>query len=306
MEPPVANGYVAAVYQPLKCVTTPRNTCALPCVYNARGQSSRPRTVSEDQRTTFMSHQTGILIVGHGTRDRHGREEFIATAELAADLMPDYRVEHCFLELAEPTIEAGVRSLIESGARRIVIAPLLLFAAGHAKEDIPRLVEEAVAGVSVPLLQAEPLGCHAKLVAASAERFRQATETLSTNELTRTRLLLVGRGSSDPAAVAEMHRFAELRAENTPVDGVEVAFMAVAEPPIEAALAAAAQGTFETVVVQPHLLFHGRVLQTLCDLVDLERAESREKETEWLLAEHLGASRLVAEALVERCQEVLQ
>ncbi|MBP88197.1 MAG: hypothetical protein CMJ64_16015 [Planctomycetaceae bacterium] len=253
-----------------------------------------------------MPERTGILIVGHGTRDARGVAEFVAAAEMASELLPDYAVEHAFLELAEPTIKYAVERLARAGIKETVIAPMLLFAAGHAKQDIPRLVAEATRDLAMSFCQAEPLGCHAKMVAASAERFCQVTNGLSADELRRTLLILVGRGNSDPLAVADMHRFAGLRAARAGVGGVEVAFMAVAKPGIRDAVAAAARRSFDRVVVQPHLLFRGQVLDSLHDIVDSARADCREKRTEWLVADHLGPSRFVAEALTEQCLEAVK
>ena len=245
----------------------------------------------------------GILIVGHGTRDRRGVGEFVSAAELAAEQLSDYTVEHAFLELAEPTIQEAVERLARAGVRKTVIAPMLLFAAGHAKEDIPRQAARAARDLEMSFCQAEPLSCHKKIVAASAERFRQATNNLSATELGQTLLILVGRGSSDARAVADMYRFAELRAARAGLGGVEVGFMAVADPPIRQLLADAARRAFDRIVVQPHLLFRGQVVQSLGDIVDAASANSRQKRTEWLVTDYLGPSRFVAEALADRCLE---
>jgi sirohydrochlorin cobaltochelatase len=253
-----------------------------------------------------MPERIGILIVGHGTRDSRGVAEFVSAAQMAAEQLPDFVVEHAFLELAEPTIQDAVEHLARAGIQKTVIAPMLLFAAGHAKEDIPRLAATATRNLAMSFCQAEPLGCHQKIVAASAERFRQATNDLSPDELRRTLLILVGRGSSDPLAVAELHRFAELPAARAGLGGVEVAFIAVADPLIRDLVAAPELRAFTRVVVQPHLLFRGQVLQSLRDIVDSARADSRQKSTEWLVTDHIGPCRFVAEALAEQCLEAVK
>lgn len=253
-----------------------------------------------------MLQKTGILIVGHGTRDQAGVAEFVAAAKLAADLMPSDLVEHCFLELATPSITDAVDRLARSGAEKIVVAPLLLFAAGHVKEDIPRLVAEATSNYAIPFLQAEPLDRHEKIVAASAQRFQQTTGSLSPEELDHTFLILVGRGSSDANTVPNMRRFADQRVAATPVGRCEIGFMAAAEPTIRDVLVSAEHSSFKRIVVQPHLLFRGQVLETLHEFVGHARADSREKETEWLMTEHLGATPAIAEALVDRCRQVLK
>ena len=86
---------------------------------------------------------TGLLLVGHGTRSRQGEGEFLEVAEQVSRRLTGVCVEPACLELTELTIPQGVSRLVERGARQIVVVPLLLFAAGHAKRDIPAAAEAA-------------------------------------------------------------------------------------------------------------------------------------------------------------------
>ena len=88
----------------------------------------------------------GLLLVGHGTRDPAGLAEFREVAGKVAELAPEFRTEACFLELAEPDIGTAVGRLLEARIERLIVAPVLLFSAGHAKRDIPAAVEAAVGG----------------------------------------------------------------------------------------------------------------------------------------------------------------
>src|SRR5438309_12008985 len=123
------------------------------------------------KRTFDPSALTGILLVGHGTRSEVGTAQFLALADdLRASLRPT-AVEPAFLELQQPAIDAAVEQLLAGGCQRIVTFPLLLFAAGHAKEDIPAAVASALARRGrndVVQLQAGHLGCHPALVELSA------------------------------------------------------------------------------------------------------------------------------------------
>ncbi|MEE3220587.1 MAG: CbiX/SirB N-terminal domain-containing protein, partial [Planctomycetota bacterium] len=80
---------------------------------------------------------SGLLLVGHGTRSSRGRDELLTTANAVGSRM-EIVVEPAFLELTEPTIDDAVTRLADRGVRRMTVMPLLLFAAGHAKRDIPR------------------------------------------------------------------------------------------------------------------------------------------------------------------------
>ena len=53
---------------------------------------------------------------------------------------PDWPVEHGYLEFARPVIREGLDRLVATGARQILAVPGMLFAAGHAKNDIPSVL----------------------------------------------------------------------------------------------------------------------------------------------------------------------
>src|SRR5262245_26328342 len=119
--------------------------------------------------------RAGLLLVGHGTRNRAGLAEFFAIARQLADIGSEFDVEQCFLELAEPDIATGVRRLLERGISRLIVAPVLLFAAGHAKRDIPLAVSEAIerfGARAIGISHARPLECHEKILELSATRYR--------------------------------------------------------------------------------------------------------------------------------------
>jgi sirohydrochlorin cobaltochelatase len=113
---------------------------------------------------------TGILIVGHGTRDETGTRQFLELAEVLKERLSPAAVEAAFLEMREPGIYVAVERLVARGIERLVTAPLLLFAAGHIKRDVPGEVEKALVALGRPDLersQAGHLGCHEGIVELS-------------------------------------------------------------------------------------------------------------------------------------------
>ncbi|MEX2188966.1 MAG: CbiX/SirB N-terminal domain-containing protein, partial [Pirellulales bacterium] len=190
---------------------------------------------------------------------------------------------------------------VAAGAEQIVVMPVLLFAAGHAKRDIPAAVEAAIRrasaehGRTVAWRPADVLESHAKLVELSARRYAEAVAAAQPATQDETCLILVGRGSHDAEAVAEMHRFAKLRCEATPVGRCEVAFIAMAEPKYPDVLLAAAQHGHRRIVVQPHLLFEGELVRKLRrDVADLAE---RYAASQWVVASQLGPDPLLADAI---------
>jgi len=240
----------------------------------------------------------GILIVGHGTRHALGMDEFQKFALQVAALEPTSRVRSCFLELASPTIAEGIDEMIGHGVRRLIVAPIMLFSARHVQVDIPREVAAAIANVpNIQVSIAAHLGCHEKLVELSNLRYTEAIAADSF-ETEDTLLVMVGRGSHDAGALAEMQQFTRLCVAGR--SGIEsrICYMAMAEPSLDRALDDAARLPFKRIVVQPHLLFEGVLLQRLRQRV--ANCRQRFPHTQWCLAERLAPHRLLAEAIVDR------
>lgn len=243
-----------------------------------------------------------VLLVGHGTTDTGGIAEIEALTALVAQALPDVVVEICFLEHALPSISEGFARLAGRAIERITVVPLLLFAAGHAKRDIPAAVARAQAAYPDWEIRLAPhLGCHPALVELSALRFEEAVTDPDVGHKAAaadTILMLVGRGSYDAEANAEMAAFARLRYERTPVGWFEVCYLSMAEPRVERCFDLISHLPFERVVVQPHLLFRGALFDRLREAVD-ERARQSGRQA-WQTTAHLGPHAFLAEAIAER------
>lgn len=256
-----------------------------------------------------LPEKTGVLLVGHGTRDALGRAEFHQAAEMLRRRLPGAVVEACCLELASPDVHAGVAALGDAGVRRMVAAPLLLFAAGHAKEDIPAAIAEAARWhEGLTWRMADPLGDHPALIHLSARRFREALggATAPAGMDDEVTLLFVGRGASDAQAIEQVRRFAAARRELTPVAAQRVCFLAAAEPSLDEAIRWATAQSPKCIVVQPHLLFHGRLIQDIAAKIERAKRQTepggplKSPPKSWRIARHLGPAPAVIDALMDR------
>src|SRR5260221_9138768 len=84
-----------------------------------------------------MINTQGKLHSGHGSRDSEGITAF---RELVAGVRlrhPDRVVDYGFLEFAHPIYAAAVERMYQKGVRQIMALPVMLFAGGHAKNNIP-------------------------------------------------------------------------------------------------------------------------------------------------------------------------
>ena len=231
----------------------------------------------------------GLLLVGHGTRDPAGLAELHQLVERVrscfAPIEPRLPIEGCCLELAEPTIAEGLRSLVRAGSRRVRAVPLVLFAAGHAKRDIPRAGRSGTRHPGVTVDQAPHLGCHPEVARLSERRYEQAVAEYRPLPQAESMLVLVGRGSNDPEATAEMRRFCDCRSAQLKCH-MQMAFIALAEPRLDDVLQRATRSRMARIVVQPHLLFAGQLLTELRAKVDRAAAQSPDKQ--WIVVDHLG------------------
>jgi sirohydrochlorin cobaltochelatase len=228
--------------------------------------------------------RTGVLLVGHGTRSEAGCGALLMLAERIRRRLP-LPLEPCFLELAEPTIAKGVARLVRAGIDRLIIAPQLLFAAGHAKEDVPAAVEQALrdcAAAGIAVSQTSHYGCHELIVELAHHRLREAIGGRDRAPPDETLLIVVGRGSRDAEASHEMHEFARVLARRAELARHAVAFLAMARPTLDEALEAAAAASLRRIIVQPHLLFPGELTEKLSRRV--AESSAARPEREWIIS----------------------
>ena len=245
-----------------------------------------------------MPQPVGLLVVGHGTRDAVGQSEFVAVVERMAADWSRGPVEGGYLEMASPTIGEAFERLIDRGARRVVVAPLLLFAAAHAKHDIPAAIREAASGrLDIKITQAQPLDRHEAIVELAIRR-------LPGDACAGAALVMVGRGARDDEALAAMRDLARRVFARSRAARLLVAFTDMGEPLVETALEMVAAGSESRVVIAPHLLFHGFLIERLHAQVSQARGRWRDKE--WHLAQRLGADAAVARAAIDRANAALR
>lgn len=78
----------------------------------------------------------GILLLGHGSRQKNAEREFNLVSNVISTLIP-YPVCQAVLGNGEPTIETAVENLINPQIKKIIIVPVFLFEGTHVQIDIP-------------------------------------------------------------------------------------------------------------------------------------------------------------------------
>ena len=197
---------------------------------------------------------TALLIVGHGTRDADGAEDFRSFVDRVRSRSTE-AVDGGFIELSAPPVGEAVGRLVAAGHHRLAAVPLVLVAAGHAKGDIPgSLNRERLRHPGLSFAYGRPLGVHPTILALLEARL---DTVLPREERADAAVLLVGRGSTDPDANAEVYRAARLLWEGRGIGIVEPAFVSLAQPSVAEGLERCRRLGAKRIIVLPYFLFRG-------------------------------------------------
>lgn len=245
-----------------------------------------------------------LLIAAHGSRDAAGVEEFRALADAWRELRPDRLQAEGFLEFARPTIGEAIDDLADRGASRVVVVPAMLMAAGHVKNDVPSEVQEARGRhPAVAFHMARALDIHPALLELCHVRYREALEGRPEVPPAETLLLLVGRGTSDPDANANIARVSRFLWEATGAGWASIGFTGVTGPSVDDALAVCRRLGHARIVVQPYFLFDGVLLKRIREAVD--RHAEADPGVEFVYVPHLRLHPLLLGAFEDRAHEAI-
>jgi len=105
-----------------------------------------------------------LLVVDHGSRRSQANQQLATIVQLLRELRPQQLIALAHMEIAAPNIPQAIESLISEGARELVVLPYFLSDGRHCREDIPRLVGEAIAAHgNMPWRIGRALGPHRRL-----------------------------------------------------------------------------------------------------------------------------------------------
>ncbi|WP_379160464.1 precorrin-3B C(17)-methyltransferase [Paenibacillus sp. sgz5001063] len=135
-----ADTQVLKPHERLRTAAEPWSLAALAGGDQESGIQSEPVLL---QNPEGASRKPAVLLVGHGSRVEEGNEELRNFTRLLADRRPEYIMETCFIELSAPSISEGIDLCVRGGAVKVYVVPIILFAAGHSKLDIPMALDQA-------------------------------------------------------------------------------------------------------------------------------------------------------------------
>ncbi|MEV4207617.1 sirohydrochlorin chelatase [Nocardia salmonicida] len=116
-----------------------------------------------------------LIAVAHGSRDPRSAATMAAVIAEVAAARPDIPVRLAFLDLSAPSVDEVVDDLAARGHTDVIVVPLLLGNAFHARVDLPALLADATRRHSrLQLIQAPVLGPDPLLISALADRVTTA------------------------------------------------------------------------------------------------------------------------------------
>lgn len=246
-----------------------------------------------------MTPAPALLLVGHGSRSAAGVAEYWDLARAVSAAAPELAVGCGFIELARPDLDTAIDDLVAAGATSVVASPLILLGAGHLKNDGPAALHRGRhRHPGVRFHYARDLGIHPRVLEVADDRIRGA---LAGDDPAATAVVVVGRGSSDPDANADLYKVARLLWDSRGLGLVEPAFVSLAEPSVPAALDRCRRLGAARVAVVPYFLFTGVLVERIRS--QTEEWAAAHPELDVRLGPHLGADPRIAGLVLERYRE---
>ena len=251
-----------------------------------------------------MEEKYGVMVCGHGSRDEDAVSEFLNFAKKLKNQLLQYELDWGFLEFANPVIKSGLDSLRQKGIKEIMSVPVMLFAAGHAKNDIPSVLNAYQAQYpELSISYGRELGIDLKLIRAAGERVKEAIEHADGDiPLEKTLLMVIGRGASDPDANSNVSKVTRMLWEGLGLGWAETAYSGVTFPLIKPGLEHASKLGYKRIVVFPYFLFTGILVKRIYQYTDLVAAEH--PEIQFVKAPYLNDHPLVLDTFSERIEEI--
>jgi CbiX len=119
----------------------------------------------------------GILLIDHGSRSSESnqrlqelarlyQQQYAVVAEDSSSSRVHVIVKAAHMEIATPSIEDGLASLLESKVDEIICHPYFLSPGRHVVEDIPRIVAAAIDSLSItiPVRTTPPIGSRTSIM----------------------------------------------------------------------------------------------------------------------------------------------
>lgn len=239
-----------------------------------------------------------VVYIAHGTKLPAGIEEATSFVAAHKEAVAAQIQIVSFLDFADPSPIKAIDLCVKRGATKIAIVPILLLAAGHAKDDIPRIFVAAKRKYPhITFVHGSAFGVDDRIVDVLVDRIHERAQLTA-----RDRILLVARGSSDAHIKTDVKKIRDLLLEKVQVDAIDVCYLAGQQPTFLDSLQAAGSHPSSKTFVVPYLLFTGKLMHYITDKVT-EGNDCRNGN--FFLCRHLGLHEQLSDFFLEQTFTIL-
>jgi sirohydrochlorin ferrochelatase len=236
-----------------------------------------------------------VILLGHGSRDRAAIEEFDQFIFFFKKWSGLKKVYPGYLELADPLIPAAIDQAVLSGATRIWAYPLFIFPGRHVLEDLPHLLKEGQEKYpDIEIYFGEALNLNPKLLDLAKIRIDPSKDRTDPKE---TALLVIGRGTLEPRAIAATEAFTVQMKPRLPYAHAVHCFAEVVPPYIPEGFARSIELGARSIVAFPCLLFTGIILQRMH--IKIQMMREKYPDLSIRMTDYLGIHPILAEIVWE-------
>lgn len=239
-----------------------------------------------------------ILLIGHGSRNAEGNREIEVFADMWRKRQPQWNIEVCFIEFADVLLDDGLDRAAKN-AKRVIVVPLILNAAGHVKMEGPEHIAAArLRNPNTEFLYVPNLGADDRILHILERNLRKALGALDMPDPKTTGVILLGRGSSDRGANGEVAKLSRWLLEETAHELVDIAFTGITFPRLETVVQRQVKLGMTQVVVLPYYLFTGTLIERIRRQV--ERLRTQYPQVGFALGDYFGFEDEIFQLLDER------
>ncbi len=208
-----------------------------------------------------------VLLVGHGSRNSEGNREIERFASIWREQNPDWHIETCFIEFADVLLDTGLDNAARHAADnsgRVIVAPLILNAAGHVKIEIPHFIRQArERHPGIEFLYARHLGANDAILTILKRELCKVMSALDMPGPKTTGVIILGRGSSDRLANGEVAKMARWLYEESDHEYINIAFTGITWPRLEQVVQQQVALGIKQIAILPYYLFTGTLIERI-------------------------------------------
>ncbi|MZH02699.1 MAG: sirohydrochlorin chelatase [Nitrospinae bacterium] len=244
-----------------------------------------------------------ICLVGHGSRDTEGAQEFLTLSQKLQERKFCSIVEPGFLEFAKPTAADALSACQRNSVKNIIILPCILFSGEHTKKDIPHIVGQVFQNYPENnLIFAEPLATQPKVIEACQKRIEEEEKnSLKSISRINTMFITIGHGTRDKDYNSKVEKVLALLGEKMGFGKTLVHFAGTPQQYLDDIQEKFSPQEFQRVILFPFFLFSGVWRKRVHDLADT--FQNRFPGIEILKTPCLSHHSLIVDALVQRARE---